>query len=82
MPYKSKARQKAYNKRRDATPARRRARSLGVMARRKMKKKLGARAIRGKDVDHIRPITKGGRNGLGNLRVMSRKRNRSRRSRR
>jgi len=80
MPIKNKKKLKAYNKIRDATPARRKARSLGVTARRKMKKKLGASAIKGKDIDHIKPITKGGRNGTGNLRVMSKSKNRSRRS--
>lgn len=31
----------------------------------------------GKDVDHKRPIDKGGRNGRANLRVLSRSANRS-----
>ena len=35
------------------------------------KKKLGAAAIAGKDVDHIRPIRAGGSNAKGNLRVRS-----------
>jgi len=80
MPFKSKAKLKAYNKRRDATAARRKARSLNVLARRKMAKKHGKAAIRGKDVDHIKPISKGGTNALSNLRIRSKRKNRAVRS--
>ncbi len=82
MPIKNPAKRRAYERRRDATPARRRARSLGVMARRKMKKKYGAKAIAGKDIDHKKPITKGGTNAMSNLRIMSRRKNRARKSKR
>ena len=82
MPHKDPKKRKAYEKKRNATPARRKARSLNVMARRKMAKKRGAKAIRGKDVDHIKPITKGGGNSLSNLRIASKKKNRSRKSKR
>ena len=75
MPFKSKAKLKAYNKRRDATAARRRARSLNVLARRKMAKQHGKAAIRGKDVDHVKPISKGGTNALSNLRIRSKRKN-------
>lgn len=47
-------------------------------ARATMKKELGAAAIRGKDIDHIKPLSKGGSNARGNLRVMSVSKNRGR----
>jgi 5-methylcytosine-specific restriction endonuclease McrA len=80
MPYKYKADQKAYEKRRNATPARRKARAMNVQARRKMAKRYGESAIKGKDVDHIRPISQGGTNALRNLRAVSKRRNRGNRS--
>lgn len=40
-------------------------------ARSAMKKKFGAAAIAGKDIDHQVPIRNGGGNGNGNLRVSS-----------
>lgn len=49
-------------------------------ARRMMKDELGAAAVRGKDIDHIKPLSKGGGNGRGNLRVLSRSANRGRKS--
>lgn len=45
-------------------------------ARRKMKAELGEKAIKGKEVDHIKPISKGGGNQRANLRVVSRTVNR------
>lgn len=47
-------------------------------ARRKMTKKLGKSAVRGKDIDHKKPLRKGGSNKMSNLRVMSKRKNRSR----
>jgi ribosomal protein S17 len=47
-------------------------RSKRNSARRKMKLKKGD----GKEVDHKRPLSKGGGNGKGNLRVVSRSANR------
>lgn len=47
-------------------------------ARRKMEKKVGKAALRGKDVDHKKPLKKGGSNNLSNLRVQSPKKNRGR----
>jgi hypothetical protein len=46
-------------------------------ARAEVKKKVGAAAIKGKDVDHKKPIAKGGTNTAGNLRVKSPSANRS-----
>ena len=42
-----------------------------VEARRIMKKKLGEKALQGKDVDHIRSIKAGGKNDARNLRLRS-----------
>lgn len=50
----------------------RKARSLRVMARRKKKLKVGDP----REVDHKKPLSKGGGNGGNNLRVVSRKTNR------
>ena len=46
-------------------------------ARAAMKKRLGEKALRGKDVDHAKPFAKGGTNDLSNLRLRSPKSNRS-----
>lgn len=40
-------------------------------ARAMMKKKVGASALKGKDVDHKRPLIKGGSNAMSNLQVTS-----------
>lgn len=45
-------------------------------ARAKMKKKVGAKAIAGKDVAHKRSLMKGGGNSPKNLGVQSKKKNR------
>lgn len=45
-------------------------------ARASVKKKVGAAAIAGKDIDHKKPIRKGGGNGKGNLAIASVHRNR------
>jgi hypothetical protein len=46
-------------------------RSARNKARREMEKLVGEAAIRGKDIDHKRPLSKGGSNNLSNLRVRS-----------
>ena len=51
-------------------------RSMRNKARRIMLKKHGAKAIAGKDVDHKKPLRKGGGNGMSNLRLRSVKSNR------
>lgn len=63
-----------------ASPAQRKARSKRVLARRKLEKELGKKALRGKDVDHIKPLSKGGTNARSNLRVTSVKFNRGRKA--
>ena len=60
-----------------ASPEQRKKRAMRNKARRKMEKKHGKSALRGKDVDHRRPLAKGGGNGSGNLRLSSRSSNRS-----
>lgn len=59
-------------------PEQRANRSKRVLARRKMEKELGKEALRGKDVDHIKPLSKGGSNRRSNLRVTSISKNRGR----
>ena len=51
-------------------------RNTNNVARAKVKKKLGAKAIAGKDVGHKKPLSKGGTNAAGNLKVQSKKKNR------
>lgn len=46
-------------------------RSERNQARAKVEKSRGADAVRGKDVDHKRPLRSGGGNGASNLRVRS-----------
>lgn len=53
-------------------------RSKRNAARKTMEKAVGRAAIRGKDVDHKRMLSKGGSNARSNLRVQSKKRNRGR----
>jgi len=57
-------------------PEQRKNRSKRNMARRKMMKKGLVKKGDGKEVDHIKPLSKGGSNGRKNLRVVSRKTNR------
>ncbi|ETD72606.1 hypothetical protein V757_03260 [Pelistega indica] len=59
-------------------PEQRRNRSLRVLARRKMAKELGEDTIEGKDIDHKRPLSRGGTNARSNLRVLSVAKNRGR----
>jgi hypothetical protein len=60
----------------NSTPEQISNRSDRNQARDYMKKKLGAAAIAGKDIDHKKPIRSGGGNGKGNLRVASVHKNR------
>jgi len=48
-----------------------------VQARRDVIKKVGADAVKGKDVDHVTPLSKGGKGNAGNLRIVSPAANRS-----
>ena len=58
------------------TAAYRKRRSMRVLARRKLEKMGRVRKGDGRDVDHKRALSKGGTNGLRNLRVVSRYANR------
>lgn len=51
-------------------------RSARNKARRKMEKEVGKAALKGKEVDHKVPLSKGGSNARSNLQVMSRTANR------
>lgn len=53
-------------------PEQRKKRSLRNQARRKMGLKVGDK----REVDHVRPMKKGGGNSRGNLRIVSRSENR------
>ncbi len=60
-----------------STPEQKKKRAMRNQARRIMKKKLGAKAIKGKDIDHKKPLRFGGTNAPSNLRVTSRSVNRA-----
>jgi len=53
-------------------------RAQRVQARRNVIKVKGKSAVKGMDVDHIVPLSRGGSNNMSNLRVTSVKKNRSR----
>lgn len=63
---------KGYN----ARPENVKKRAQRNQARAIVKKDLGEAAIKGKDVDHKRPVRSGGSNARGNLRVQDRHTNR------
>lgn len=76
MPYVNKPRpyKKEYL---NETAERKKARATRNAARRKLMKEGKVHKGDGKDVDHVRPLSKGGSNGVGNLRVKKAKDNRS-----
>lgn len=55
--------------------------SARKQARRVMERKYGKAALKGKDVDHIKPLEKGGTNAPSNLRLIPTSKNRSRNKR-
>lgn len=55
-------------------------RSARNKARRMMEKEWGKAALKGKDVDHKKPLSKGGSNSRSNLQVTSVKYNRSKKA--
>lgn len=68
----------AYDKKFNARPEQRRNRSNRNKARRKMAKKVGKKALKGKDVGHKKPLSKGGGNSYKNLTLSSPSKNRGR----
>lgn len=58
------------------TPEQIKKRSERNKARRKMEKKVGKAALKGKDVAHKKPLSKGGSNQSSNLSVQSKSKNR------
>lgn len=67
----------AYYQKYFGTPKKREQIVKRIQARREMEKKGLVHKGDGKEVDHIRPLSKGGSNDNSNLRVVSRKVNRS-----
>lgn len=61
----------AYDRAYQAQPEQVKKREERNLARAHMKKKLGAAAIKGKDVDHIRPLATGGSASDSNTRLRS-----------
>lgn len=59
------------------TPEERKKNILRKRARRALVKKFGEAFMKGKDVDHKKPLAKGGSNVTSNLRVVSSSKNRS-----
>ena len=55
--------------------------SARKQARRIMERKYGKAVLKGKDVDHIKPLEKGGTNAPSNLRLVPVSKNRSRNKR-
>ena len=62
------------------TPEQKKNRAKRNAARRAMERELGKAALRGKDVDHKQPLSKGGSNTRSNLQVTSVSYNRSKKN--
>jgi hypothetical protein len=65
-----------YDKEYGKRPEQRANRAARGRARYAMEKELGAAKLRGKDVDHVRRLDKGGTNARSNLRLLSPTKNR------
>lgn len=59
-------------------PEQKRNRAMRNTARRQAIKQYGKSALKGKDVDHIKPLSKGGTNAKSNRRIISSSKNRAR----
>lgn len=59
-----------------ATPVQKKKRAKRNAARAKVAKSKGAAAVKGKDVSHKKPLSKGGSNAASNLKIQSKKKNR------
>lgn len=79
MPRKNKdgSRDYSYDTKYEATKQHRHERSERVMARRELAKEGKVSKGDGQDVDHIRPLSKGGSNARSNLRAISSSANRA-----
>lgn len=66
------------NKNKFNNPTERKKRAERNKARRLTTKAKGVKSIKGRDVDHITPLSKNGKTILSNLRALSRKKNRGR----
>jgi len=62
------------------TPEQKKNRAKRNAARRAMERELGKAALKGKDVDHKQPLSKGGSNARSNLQVTSVSYNRSKKN--
>jgi len=67
---------KRHTKTYGARPEQRKKRAARNAARAKVVAKKGKAAVKGKDVGHKQPISKGGGNSMGNLKVQSKASNR------
>ena len=76
MPYMTNGK-RDYNKQKDNDDKNMKNRAKRNAARRKLMREGKVAKGDGKDVDHKRPLSKGGGNGRNNLRVTSRSNNRS-----
>jgi hypothetical protein len=76
MPSRTKAQLAKHYKDYQGKPEQIAKRSERNKARRLMEKKVGKDALKGKDVDHIKPMRSGGKTSTGNLRIRSIKSNR------
>lgn len=56
-------------------------RSARNQARRAMEKEVGKTALKGKDVDHKKPLSRGGSNARSNLQILSVRENRGTKNR-
>lgn len=70
----------SYDKKYESTARQRHNRAERVMARRELAKEGKVSKGDGKDVDHIRPLSKGGDNRRSNLRAISTHANRSKKN--
>lgn len=75
---KKTGRDYSYDKKYQSSPEQKKKRAQRNAARAKMIKAGKAKVGDGKDVDHKKPLKKGGSNRKSNLRVVSQKKNRSR----
>lgn len=78
---KNGVRDYSYDSHYEATSEQRKNRSERTLARRELIKEGVARVGDGKDVDHIKPLSKGGDNRRSNLREISAHENRSKKNR-